>query len=69
MSVAPSFILFGAYFPGWLLCALFGVLGAIGARIVMVVTKLSEVLPFQMLVCVSVGLIIAASVWLCCFGR
>jgi hypothetical protein len=29
---APSFVLFGAFFPAWMLCALIGIFGAIAAR-------------------------------------
>ncbi len=66
---APSLILFGAYFPGWMACALIGVLGAIGARQVMVAAGLAEVVPYQLFVCVAVGLIVALAAWLLWFGR
>ncbi|MEI9887612.1 MAG: hypothetical protein WDN08_14150 [Rhizomicrobium sp.] len=66
---APSFILFGAYFPGWMFCALLGVLGGIGARVAMALSGLSDVLPFQLFVCVSAGFIVAAAAWLLWFGR
>ncbi len=66
---ASSFVLFGAYFPAWMLCALVGVFGAIGARIVMVVSGLSEFLPFQLFVCTASGLLIATAAWLFWFGR
>lgn len=66
---APDFILFGAYFPGWMFCALVGVLGAIGARILMVVSGLSQILPFQLFISVAAGLIIATAAWLLWFGR
>jgi hypothetical protein len=46
---APSFILFGAYFPAWIFCAVIGIAGALGARIAMVATGLSETLPSQLL--------------------
>ena len=29
---APSFVLFGAFFPAWMLCAFIGIFGAIAAR-------------------------------------
>ena len=57
---APSFILFGAYFPAWMFCALVGILGAIGVRVVVVAAELSDDPAFQLFVCVSAGLIIAA---------
>lgn len=66
---APSFILFGAYFPAWMVCALIGIVGGIAARITMVATGLSETLPLQLFVCASIGLTIAVSAWPLWFGR
>jgi hypothetical protein len=66
---ASSFVLFGAYFPAWMLCALSGVFGAIAARMVMVVSGLSEFLPFQLFVCAASGILIATATWLLWFGR
>jgi hypothetical protein len=31
--MAPSFELFGAFFPAWMLCALIGIIGAAGTRV------------------------------------
>jgi hypothetical protein len=67
-SGAPSFSLFGAYFPAWLLCGVIGVFGAGAARVVLVRTKLANVLPFQLAVCTAVGLIAATLTWLVWFG-
>ena len=66
---APSFILFGAYFPAWMLCAMLGIVGAIATRVVMVATGLSDVVPFQLFICVSIGLIIAVLLWLLWFEQ
>jgi YtcA-like protein len=66
---APSFSLFGAFFPGWMFCALIGVIGAIIARAVMVGLGLAKLLPFQLFVCASIGLILGLTVWLVWFGR
>ncbi|MGJ7507476.1 YtcA family lipoprotein [Variovorax sp. GT1P44] len=60
---APSFALFGAYFPAWMLCAFIGILASIGARAVFVATGLSNALPFQLFVCVSIGVCVALLVW------
>lgn len=65
---APSFPLFGAYFPAWMLCALLGILVAIGARAVFVATGLSAALPFQLFVCVATGLCFALLAWLLWFA-
>jgi len=66
---APSLILFGAYFPGWILCGVAGILAAIAARIAMVVSGLSDALPLQLFVCVALGLLVAIAAWLLWFGQ
>ena len=66
---APSLILFGAYFPAWILCAVAGVVAAILARVAMVMSGLSNALPLQLLVCIAVGLLVAVAGWLFWFGQ
>jgi len=46
-SGAPSFDLFGAFFPAWLLCGVIGVVGAIAARAVFVGTGLLSLVPYS----------------------
>jgi hypothetical protein len=65
---APSFSLFGAFFPAWMACALIGIFAAIGARAAFVACGLSRLLPFQLFVCTSIGVIVAVLVWLLWFG-
>jgi YtcA family len=65
---APSFVIFGAYFPAWMLCALIGILGAFAARGIFVAAGLSSVLPYQLFVCSSAGLVVAILIWLVWFG-
>ena len=65
---APSFVLFGAYFPVWILVGLIGILAGIAARIVMVATGLAEIIPSQLLICVSIGVTIAIAAWLIGFA-
>ena len=60
---APSVTVAGAYFPAWLLCGLFAVLVAVIVRVLMVVTGLSNHVPYQLAVCSSIGVIIALVVW------
>ncbi len=60
---APSVTIAGAYFPAWLLCAIIAVLVAVLARALMVVTGLSNRIPFQLAVCSSVGVLVALMVW------
>jgi hypothetical protein len=65
---APSIEVAGAYFPAWLACALAAVVGAIVARTAMVVTGLAQVMPLQLFVCISIGLLVAALVWIAWIG-
>jgi len=65
---APSFILFGAFFPAWMLVAGIGILAAIGVRAIMIATGLVEVVPLQLLVCTSAGLTAAIIIWTLWFG-
>jgi YtcA-like protein len=65
---APSFTLFGAFFPAWLLCGLIGVAGAGAARAAFVATGLANALPYQLLVCAAAGVIAATLAWLIWFG-
>ncbi len=66
---APSFVLFGAFFPAWMFCVLVGIAVAIVARAVFVATGLAEFLPHQLLVCGAIGVIAALLLWLPVFGR
>jgi hypothetical protein len=65
---APSFALFGAFFPAWMLVTGIGILAAVGTRAALLATGLSEILPLQLLVCVSAGLIFAILAWLLWFA-
>lgn len=65
---APSFELFGAFFPAWLFCGLIGVVGAGIARGVFAGTGLADLVPYQLVVCTAIGIIAACLVWLLWFG-
>jgi hypothetical protein len=52
---APSYTLFGAYFPAWMFCAAIGLVAAIVARAFFEASGLAYVLPYQLFVCVSIG--------------
>jgi len=66
---ASSFELFGAFFPAWMFCSLFGILAAIVARAGFVVTGLADVLPYQLFVCTAVGTVGGILAWLLTFAR
>lgn len=66
---APTFILFGAYFPAWMLIAIVGIIAAAAARAFMVAKGLSALVAFQLLSCTSIGVTIAVLVWVIWFAR
>jgi hypothetical protein len=66
---APSFVIVGAYFPGWMFCALIGIGVAIAARIGFVLSGLAAVLPYQLFLCAAIGLSGGLLAWLLWFGR
>ena len=66
---APSYSLFGAFFPAWMFCAVIGIAGAIAARAAMVSLGVAKVLPYQLFVCASIGLIVALLASLLWFGQ
>lgn len=68
-QASPSWTLFGAYFPAWLLCGLLGVLGALTARFGFVASGLATVIPFQLWVCTAVGIIVTSLCWLVWVGQ
>jgi hypothetical protein len=69
MRGAPSFVIAGAYFPGWMSCALIGIVSAIVSRFGFVASGLGNILPFQLLVCTAIGLCCGLLAWLIWFGQ
>ena len=64
---APSFELFGAFFPAWMLCALIGIVGAAGAHIVLTSPRVSDPIPFRLGVCTAAGVLLGVLSWLLLF--
>jgi len=56
---APSFELFGAYFPLWLACALCGVLAAVIVRATLPTEVMGSALPLPWLICSGSGVVAA----------
>ena len=63
LAAAPSYELFGAYFPAWMLCALVGIGAAAGARAILTIPRFDGVVPFQLAVCTAVGVAVALLIW------
>jgi YtcA family len=66
---APSFDLFGAFFPAWLLCGIAGIAGAVVARVAFVSSGVANILPYQPAVCTAIGVITALLFWPIGFGH
>jgi len=66
---APSYSLFGAFFPAWLLCATIGAVGSIGLRGLVIALGLEDALPFKLLVYVAFAVGVALWLWLSLFGE
>jgi hypothetical protein len=66
---APSFVIAGSYFPGWMFCALIGIVSAIVVRVVFVASGLASILPLQLFVCSAIGLCCGLLAWLLWFGQ
>jgi hypothetical protein len=66
---APSYALFGAYFPFWLLSAVTGIVGALVAHRVFVATGWARGVPYQLSVCTAIGTVVGVFVWLCGTGQ
>ena len=67
LGVAPSFELFGAFFPAWMLCALIGIVAAGGTRVLLTTPAFNGVVPFQLGVCTAGGLVVALLSWMVLF--
>ena len=66
---APSYEIFGAYFPLWLSSAVVGFVGALIAHRIFVSTGWAQIVPFQLSVCVAIGLTVSVLFWLSGTGQ
>jgi hypothetical protein len=48
----------------WIPCGVLGVIAAAASRVLLVASGLSAAVPAQLLVCTSVGVIVACCAWL-----
>ena len=66
---APSYSLFGAFFPAWLLCSLLGLVATFLFRGVVIATGIEEAMPFKLLVYMAFAAGFAVWLWLSLFGE
>ncbi|WP_399679977.1 hypothetical protein [Xenophilus sp.] len=65
---APSHVLFGAYFPSWLLFALLWALLAAGVRVTMVLAGGGTHWPWPLALCTAASFLLALGLWLLTTG-
>lgn len=65
---SPTIPLFGAYFPGWLLCAAVGVVAAIVVRTLSIISGLDAILVFRLFTYVATGVLVGLGLWTLIFG-
>ena len=65
---APSFSLFGAFFPAWLLCAGLGLLACFVLRGILIAIRFDDAVPLKLMVYLAFAVIAALGSWLALFG-
>lgn len=65
---APSLAIFGSYFPGWIVCAVLGVIFAVIARQVLIIVDIDSYLPLPLLVYLAMAVAAAIGLWFLWFG-
>jgi len=65
---APSIVVFGSYFPAWIVCAIVGVLGATIARFVLVGLDVDEFLPLRLVVYLCLAIDFGLGLWLVAYA-
>ena len=66
---APSYSIFGAFFPAWLLCAVLGIFASILLRTVLIATDFEEAVPFKLMVYLAFAVGSTLWLWLALFGE
>ncbi|GGJ04917.1 YtcA family lipoprotein [Neoroseomonas lacus] len=65
---APSLVLFGSYFPAWMLCALIGIAAALAARAAFILVGLDAIMAFRLFSYSAIAVTVAAVCWLIWYG-
>ena len=66
---APSYSIFGAFFPAWLLCAGLGIFASILLRTALIAADFEEALPFKLLIYAAFAVGTTLWLWLALFGE
>ena len=67
MQAAPTFSLFGSFFPAWLVCAIAGIVGALVLRAVLSIFRLDDGIPFKLVTYTCAAVAIDSGLWLLLF--
>ncbi len=63
-AAAPAHDILGSYFPSWMICALLGLVLALGVRQILVAIKIDEAVPAPALVYLVMAVAFAFLLWL-----
>lgn len=66
---APAAVLFGAYFPDWLLFGMLAIASAVIARVVAGLAGFAQAVPFPLFTFLAVGVLVAGAFDLLWLGR
>jgi hypothetical protein len=66
---APAAVVFGSYFPEWLIFAIIAVVAAVVVRLATVFTGYADRIPFPLFTCLAVGILLAGAVDFIWLGR
>jgi hypothetical protein len=67
-SASPSRNILGSYFPTWMICALFGLVGVVILRAVLGKAGINETLPMPVVVYLCTWLAVTLAIWLLWLG-
>ena len=65
----PSFALFGAYFPSWMLCLFIALIAVILLRVIFIRIGLDDLIPFRLTAYTALLIAIACGLALFVYGR
>jgi len=68
-SYAPTMDLLGSYFPGWMLCAVLGVVAAVIIRQILGITGVNEYVVAPLLTYAALAVSATLLIWLFWFGH
>lgn len=67
-SSAPTFSVFGAFFPSWLICVGIGFLTTLGSRLLFLKLGYDKLVSDRLEVYASIGTIVGLLTWMLFFG-